>query len=568
MHVSQPDALMLRKAESPLPTSAGTIPTEIAGPAMRRLQIVALAMALGVFVLSFVMPAVTGKLEQEFSSLIRWLPDAINIVVSLSVFALARSSRVSAGTTLNIGLAYQVAAGAFMSLALYGSVVRAITTWNHWYEWLGPGWVAVWMIFFAILVPARPAKALVASLATAATVPTTVAFTSWHSGVALPSNLAFFEVWVLPYLIVVATAFFANLVLYRMGTEIRQARELGSYQLEKKLGAGGMGEVWRARHRMLARPAAIKLMRPEVLERTQSSDEAHARFTREAEATAELQSPHTVQLYDFGVSADGQLYYVMELLDGIDLESFVQRYGPMPQERVVHVLVQACASLGEAHEHGLIHRDIKPANLVLTQFALQRDFVKILDFGLVKRETGLSGEVTTLSQTGQITGTPAYMAPELAVCDEIDHRADLYALGCTAYWLLTGKPMFNETSAMKMIMAHVTEQPEPLCEVMAEPPLPELESLITSCLEKHRDDRPASAAELAERLAELPLPERWTQARADAWWSAHPMMPDEVHPIVVDGPGADPSAPTELGPKRLELVLDDSAESGVHAKIA
>ena len=478
-------------------------------------------MALGVLLLSFVMPLISGSIAHEFGSLDRWLPDVFNIIVSLGVFALARSERASPKTMVNVALVYQVVAAIFISLAVYTEFVRGVVEWNRWYAYLGPGWVAVWMMFFAVLVPARPSKALIASLATAVTVPLTLALLPQGPGLRDMSAMAFFEAWVLPYLIVTATAYFASSVLYRMGQDMQRAHELGSYHLEDRLGSGGMGEVWRARHRMLARPAAIKMIRKEILHGHDASDAALERFAREAEATAELQSPHTVNLYDFGMSADGRLYYVMELLDGIDLRTLVERFGPMEQERVVRVLRQVCQSLEEAHQHGLIHRDIKPGNIVLTRFALETDFVKVLDFGLVKRAAELTGEAASLSQTGQISGTPAYLAPEVALGEAMDGRADLYSLGCTAYWMLTGEPVFSEATAMKMVIAHVTREPPPLREHMVAPLSPELEMLVMSCLAKDPNDRPASAAELAEALDMIDLPQSWSAERAATWWQTH-----------------------------------------------
>ena len=215
---------------------------------------------------------------------------------------------------------------------------------------------------------------------------------------------------------------------------IRGLQELGCYRLVEKLDHGGMGEIWRARHRMLARPVAVKLIRPELIG-VKSAPEAAAlvsRFRREAEATAALHSPHTVSLHDFGVTPEGAFYYVMELLDGLDLETLVRRFGPVPPERAVHLLAQACDSLAEAHATGLVHRDVKPANIVACRWGLKWDFVKVLDFGLVKATWNL-GEDEHLTSEGTITGTPAYMAPEAALGGrDIDARVDLYGLGCVA----------------------------------------------------------------------------------------------------------------------------------------
>jgi hypothetical protein len=232
------------------------------------------------------------------------------------------------------------------------------------------------------------------------------------------------------------------ILLMRVGREVNRARELGSYRLVRLLGKGGMGEVWRAEHRMLARPADIKLIRPDTI----PADSAEAsrvlqRFEREAQATARLQSPHSIELYDFGMTNEGAFYYVMELLEGMDLKTLVQRFGPLPAGRAVSLLAQACDSLADAHHLGLVHRDVKPANLYACRKGLLVDFVKVLDFGLVITARDQPGEDMRLTRAGSATGTPSFMAPEMVVSHgELDGRADVYALGCVAYYLLTGKP--------------------------------------------------------------------------------------------------------------------------------
>ena len=243
------------------------------------------------------------------------------------------------------------------------------------------------MLAYTVIVPSPPRRALVAALLSVSSVPIVVGLVMAF-GPAVPAMdpVGFFFMLVLPYLLVVLMAYVGARVVYGLGAEVTRARELGSYRLEERLGAGGMGEVWRARHRLLARPAAIKLMRPEVLggSSPERQSELQARFEREAQATASLRSPHTIELYDFGVSDDGAFYYVMELLDGFDLDTLVQKFGPVSEERAAHLLMQVCHSLAEAHEAGLVHRDIKPANVYVCRYGREVDFVKVLDFGLVK----------------------------------------------------------------------------------------------------------------------------------------------------------------------------------------
>jgi serine/threonine-protein kinase len=277
---------------------------------------------------------------------------------------------------------------------------------------------------------------------------------------------------------------------------------MGSYRLGALLGRGGMGEVYLATHRMLARPAAIKLIRPEVLA---SGDEsmaqtAAARFRREAEAAARLRSPHTVELYDFGVTEEGTLYLVMELLEGTNLELLVRREGPLAAPRVIHILRQVCESLEEAHAQGLVHRDIKPANIHLGRLGLREDYVKVLDFGLVRSIAGPSEESLTLA-AGMTPGTPAYMAPEMAHEGKVDGRADLYSLGCVAYYLLTGHLVFEGETPLQTIVKHLQLPPEPPSRRTDRPIPAELERLVVACLEKRPEDRPPSAAALSVALA-------------------------------------------------------------------
>jgi serine/threonine-protein kinase len=316
--------------------------------------------------------------------------------------------------------------------------------------------------------------------------------------------------------------------VYGLGIEIAQARRMGSYSLERLLGRGGMGEVWLGRHGMLARPAAVKLVRPD-LPGSRGAREAAVmleRFEREAQATAGLRSPHTVNLYDFGVSENGTFYYVMELLEGLDADSLVRRFGPVPPERAVHILRDMCHSLAEAHEAGLIHRDVKPANVYLCRYGRERDFVKVLDFGLVKAVEEPEHDAG-LTMEGTVRGTPAFMAPEQAKGDDgVDARADLYAVGCVGYWLLTGQRVFDGATALEVLMHHVGTPPVPPSRRVELPIPAELERIVMDCLEKDREKRPRSAGELAARLAECPLEEAWTPERARRWWETH--RPEEA----------------------------------------
>jgi serine/threonine-protein kinase len=282
-----------------------------------------------------------------------------------------------------------------------------------------------------------------------------------------------------------------------------------------------MGEVWKASHRLLARPAAIKLIRP-AAPGAGISDDRRRRFEREAQVIARLRSPHTVTLFDFGVAEDGSFYYVMELLDGVDADALVKRFGPIPVERVVHLLRQMCHSLSEAESCGLVHRDIKPANIFLCRYGEDHDFVKVLDFGIAKAVHEGADAPTAITMANVIQGTPAFIAPEQAMGNpDIDIRADIYSTGCVAYWLLTGELVFTETTPMKLLLAHAHTTPVPPS-TKTELPIPsDVDALVLACLAKDQALRPQTARDLLRRLDALALDKPWNDARASDWWQAH-----------------------------------------------
>jgi serine/threonine-protein kinase len=394
---------------------------------------------------------------------------------------------------------------------------------------VGVPWVGVWIVIYPLVVTLPPKRTLLASLAGALTMPAVLYGSAIAHGLGGSAAAAIAQAGpivlqtMVPVLICVGIALYSSHRVFRMANDVSEARRMGAYRLTEKLGAGGMGEVWRAEHQLLARPAAIKLIRAAA---PGGSDSAArkllARFEREANATAALSSPHTVQVYDFGVS-EGSFYYVMELLEGMDLKTLVESAGPVPAARAARFLRQACHSLADAHAAGMIHRDVKPANLFTCRRGLELDFVKVLDFGLVKETDAGDEDRTQLTMQGMASGTPAFMAPEMAAGDtDLDGRADLYALGCVGYWLLTGELVFRAATPVAMLVQHAREAPVPPS-ARTELPVPrELDELILSCLAKDRDARPASAAALAERLAgiERQIGE-WTQEHAARWWSAH-----------------------------------------------
>jgi eukaryotic-like serine/threonine-protein kinase len=321
-------------------------------------------------------------------------------------------------------------------------------------------------------------------------------------------------------IVVIMAAAFSQTV-YGLRKAVSDIQRLGQYTLEKKLGEGGMGVVYRASHAMLRRATAIKLLLPD-----RAGKDALARFEREVRRTAMLTHPNTVTVFDYGRTSDGVFYYAMELLEGASLEEIVEVDGPQPEERVIHLLEQAAASLAEAHDAGLIHRDVKPGNILVVDRGGISDLVKVVDFGLVK-DVGVKARDEATSEIAltignNIVGTPLYIAPEtMTAPDTVDARADLYALGAVGYWLLTGTHVFDGKSIFEVCSHHLHTVPEPPSTRLKAPVSPDLETVLLACLAKRPEDRPASARDLRERLRACAAAGRWTNARAAAWWAAH-----------------------------------------------
>ena len=431
------------------------------------------------------------------------------IGVSLALYAASRWGRLSSSRLVDLALLYEIV------------VALGIGIVNQWTpNTEGLSWVVVVILLHPLIVAAPIAKAFAAALVAASMDFVGLAIAGAR-GVDLPT----FPVMIWTYLPNFVAAILAILparVRVRMDEHRTTARELGSYQVGELLSRGGMGEIYRAEHRMLVRPAALKIIRPEALGRM-DNDGRHRivqRFQREAKVTAGLRSPHTVAVYDFGVAPNGTLYYVMELLDGLNLEALVQRHGPVPPERAVHILLQVCDSLGEAHELGLIHRDIKPSNVMLSHYGSHVDFVKVLDFGLARRADVVAGD---LQLTGEATvlGTPAFMAPEqISGSAPVDPRTDLYAVGCLAYWLVTGQHVFHCERPVEALVHHLNTPPVP-ASTRTELSIPdELDRVILAGLEKDLQRLPPSAAALANLLRAGPAPP-WTAEQARRWWDLH-----------------------------------------------
>ena len=391
------------------------------------------------------------------------------------------------------------------------------------------------LLVYAVYVPSTARRTLV--VAALMTVPLLgcifVAFRAWDPALhdppaaiwpkgqvgdmAYPATLVSAVLWA----IAVAMAAGFSQTIYGLRKAVSDIRRLGQYTLEKKLGEGGMGVVYRASHAMLRRPTAIKLLLPD-----RAGKDALTRFEREVRRTAMLTHPNTVTVFDYGRTTDGVFYYAMELLEGASLDEIVEVDGPQPEERVIHLLEQAAASLAEAHDAGLIHRDVKPGNILVVDRGGISDLVKVVDFGLVKDVGfGRRGEATSepaLTMANTITGTPLYIAPETLTAPEtVDARADLYALGAVGYWLLTGTHVFGGKSILEVCAHHLHSVPDPPSTRLGAPVAADLEAVLLACLAKRPEDRPASAHVLRERLRACAAAGRWTNARAAQWWAAH-----------------------------------------------
>jgi serine/threonine-protein kinase len=431
-------------------------------------------------------------------------------VISLALFVYLRRANRTHEQAQNLSFGYEVV------LALGIGIVNQWTPNIH-----GLSWIAALILIHPLIVPGPPGKTVLASVAAASMDPFGL-FISGLRGVPMPPLSTL--IWAnLPTYICAGLAVIPAHLIARLRRQVDDARELGSYRLGELLGSGGMADVYRAEHLLLARPAAIKVIRPGLLNRLDVRERQRIieRFEREARAVAMLRCPHTVALYDFGVTEGGMLYHVMELLEGVNLNTLVDRWGPTRPERAVYLLTQVCESLAEAHDVGLIHRDIKPANLQVCRSHRQPDVVKVLDFGLV-RPVDLDESMPSLTVDRAITGTPAYMAPEQVVDPRsVDGRTDIYALGCVAYWLLTGRKVFEGRTAVEVLTHHLRTDPVPPSQIAEEPISNRLDEITLGCLEKDPANRPASAGELASLLEGSVEGDPWTAKQARRWWEMH-----------------------------------------------
>ncbi len=408
--------------------------------------------------------------------------------------------------------------------------VQAINVADGYVTMLQLSGMAMMMAIRAALIPSSPRRTMIiTALFAAPMLMVTVALVPAGDGGLVWRTL---DSGIFPWLpagaliiwgFAIITCAVISKVIYGLRAEMLEARRLGQYVIERKIGAGGMGEVYRARHGMMRRPSAIKLLRAD-----QAGEVNLARFEREVQLTVRLTHPNTITIFDYGRTHDGVFYYAMELLDGATLQRIVADTGAQPPGRVVRILSMLCGALSEAHGIGLIHRDIKPANIMLCTQGGERDVVKLLDFGLVKEFR--TGRDLSLTDDSIVIGTPQYMAPEsIQNPDSVDARTDIYALGAVAYYLLAGTDVFNGKSVIEVCSQHLAQKPEPLSARRGISVPARLDAVVLSCLEKDPNQRPQSAGEL-RRLVEACRVEPWDRAAAHAWWRDHPAGA-EIDPV-------------------------------------
>ena len=457
-----------------------------------------------------------GFLIQSLWPPIGWVPATLgrpDILFHLAACAVlflmwigTRQPGLSGGT-----LHFADAAGTIATFGLYACMAGSMpASWKP--EQLYLLIVITVLLYRASIVPSNPWRTAWISAVSAAPAPILASLTYARGGIQEISrgqSVAYAFLWAS---LAVFLSILLSFVTFRLRKSVARARRLGQYTLGEKLGEGGMGVVYRAEHEMLRRPTAIKLLPP-----GRAGEDALRRFEREVQQTARLTNPHTISIYDYGRTPDGLFYYVMEYLDGVDLEELVRESGPMTPARVVRVMRQVCAALAEAHGIGLIHRDIKPANILLCERGGIPDITKVLDFGLVREITGSADPRLTAENV--VNGTPQYLAPEaIRNADSIDARSDLYALGAVGYFLLTGTPVFSGRGSLEVIHHHLQTIPEPPSKRLGKPLPPKLEAVILSCLAKNPDERPDSARALATALKACDDVAAWDELDARRYW--------------------------------------------------
>jgi eukaryotic-like serine/threonine-protein kinase len=446
------------------------------------------------------------------------------------VFPLRTLAAIDAAATIIVGLSFSLMGAALArggGLLISDPMVAMLTAT------LAIAFTAIWR---AVVIPSTPYRT--ATLTTLAVLPLIVA-DIWilalsHPPGVHPASASFAVMWAV---VTVADSIVASNVVFGLRREVERVRRLGQYTLDEKIGEGAMGIVYRARHAMLRRPTAIKLLPPQRM-----GQKNLRRFEQEVQLTAMLTHPNTVAIYDYGRTPDGVFYYAMEFLDGINLEDLVRRYGAQPEGRIISILRQVCRALAEAHDLGVIHRDIKPGNIILTVRGGEPDVAKVVDFGLVKELDTTSGLQTRSVDANVLVGTPMYLSPEsISTPDLVEARSDLYAVGAVGYFLVTGQPLFEGRTIMELCAHHLHTTPIPPSVRLGRPVDRQLEAVLLACLEKDPANRPRNAMAVQDALAASAAAADWSLEDARRWWAAY--RPDgpataerqsEVETIAVD----------------------------------
>jgi hypothetical protein len=499
-----------------------TLPTDLIERAGAQIRKAALAFAaIWAFVLVIAWPvayAFNGNILRE-----RGFPTPgteialIGLLISLAMAWYAARKGVDRERILTLALGHEVVTAALVSAIAWWAPGETFRTS------LSP--ICLFLPIYPALAPLSWKRVLTAGVLAATTDVLGWAIAEARGVAPSAEPLQMFFSFSTTYLCAILSMLPAT-IIRRLGREVQEARDMGAYRIGKLIGKGGMGEVYRASHRLLARPAAVKVIGVSDMSELDGDTRTRAveRFRREAAVAAALTSPHTISLFDFGVTAQGTYYYVMELLHGMDLQAMVDRHGPIPPARALHFLRQATISLAEAHQFGIVHRDIKPSNIFASRLGLEVDFVKVLDFGVVKVETKkLDDASLKLSREDVPIGTPAYMAPEgVDGGAALTPASDIYSLGCVAFFILTGDMVFRATSVLQMAIKHMEEAPRTPSTVQTTNGItPELDELVLRCLSKKPEDRPADALALLGMITPLAKAMPWGPEAASEWWESN-----------------------------------------------
>jgi len=474
-----------------------------------RLGAAVFVMALVMGIASIVTHVATSGPASENGGLVHQLLHAATLLPPLAIWLRCRGKSMSTGVVEFVEAALTIAACLFYALLGMSAATSLSVAFSV------PLAMSYTLLGRSIIVPSSFRRTFLISAAGAA--PTIAYFKAEGVSAIFRQSPESGRIFVLfgtlwcSFAVVAAAA--NSRQLYGLRARIREIGKLGQYTLEEKIGEGGMGAVYRATHAMLRRPAAIKL-----LAKDRASEKDQARFEREVQLTSTLTHPNTIAIFDYGRTAQGVFYYVMEYLDGFDLDRLVKQHGPLEPARVIHILVQVCGALAEAHALHLIHRDIKPANIVLTRRVDEPDVVKVVDFGLVRTLSTNTAE----SRLDAIVGTPMYLSPEaITTPDAVDERTDIYALGAVAYFLLVGREVFRGATVVEVLSQHLHQAPEPPSLHLAQPLPADLERLVLQCLGKEPDQRPPTAAALRDALLACADASRYDRAAALGWWREH-----------------------------------------------